>query len=263
MKAYAAQQSRSPAERDRLISEHVEVARRISLRIARRCPDWIAREDLMGAALLGLTEAANRYDASRNEPFLAFAEKRIRGAVLDELRRGDIMPRRARAMARKIGVIIRDLERTGATVTDEAVAQALGVTVEDYRNNLEQLVHAVLVASGRPALASPARGGAWEQALLELSPIAERTYRALVHETPELVRYLQAATTAGIPDRLRGEVNEMNFALARMMSARFPRSNTTRFPLSLVGSITLASASLVSMSLMRPSTKPCFSLAAS
>ena len=56
MKAYAAQLSRPSAERDRLISEHVEVARRISMRIARRCPDWIAREDLYGAALLGLTD---------------------------------------------------------------------------------------------------------------------------------------------------------------------------------------------------------------
>jgi RNA polymerase sigma factor for flagellar operon FliA len=146
MKAYAAQLSRPQAERDRLISEHVEVARRISMRVARRCPDWIAREDLMGAALLGLTEAANRYDASRNEPFIAFAEKRIRGAVLDELRRGDIMPRRARAMARKIGLIIRDLEKQNAFVTDEAVAEALGVTVEDYRNNLEQLVHVTVGA---------------------------------------------------------------------------------------------------------------------
>lgn len=146
MKAYAQQLSRPSAERDRLISEHVEVARRISLRVARRCPDWIAREDLMGAALLGLTEAANRYDASRNEPFLAFAEKRIRGAVLDELRRGDIMPRRARAMARKIGLIIRDLETSGKPVTDEAVAGVLGVPVEEYRENLEQLVHVTVGA---------------------------------------------------------------------------------------------------------------------
>ncbi len=146
MKAYAAQLSRTSTERDRLITEHVEVARRISMRVARRCPDWIARDDLMGAALLGLTEAANRYDSSRNEPFLAFAEKRIRGAVLDELRRGDIMPRRARAMARKIGNIIRELERHHSTVTDELVAKELGVSVEEYRTDLEGLVHVTVGA---------------------------------------------------------------------------------------------------------------------
>ena len=81
MKAYAAQSRRPNSERDRLISEHVDVARRISMRVARRCPDWIQREDLVAAGLLGLTEAADRYDSSRNEPFLSFAEKRIRGAV--------------------------------------------------------------------------------------------------------------------------------------------------------------------------------------
>ena len=130
MKAYAAQLKRSTAERDRLISEHIEIARRISMRMARRCPEWIAREDLVAAGMLGLTEAAERYDANRNEPFLAFAEKRIRGAVLDELRRGDIMPRRARQMARKIGATIQGASRwerngaAGETSTSRASAAA-------------------------------------------------------------------------------------------------------------------------------------------
>jgi len=56
------------------------------------------------------------------------------------------MPRRARAMARKIGNIIRELERGGATVTDEAVAKELGVSVEEYRNELEGLVHVTVGA---------------------------------------------------------------------------------------------------------------------
>jgi RNA polymerase sigma factor for flagellar operon FliA len=147
MKAYAEQLKRPSAERDRLISEHIEIARRISMRMARRCPDWIAREDLVAAGLLGLTEAAERYDSTRNEPFLAFAEKRIRGAVLDELRRGDIMPRRARQMARKIGATIQELEKLhGTSPSDEQVAAALGVTVEEYRNDLEHLVHVTVGA---------------------------------------------------------------------------------------------------------------------
>lgn len=147
MKAYAEQLKRPAAERDRLISEHVDIARRISMRMARRCPDWIAREDLVAAALLGLTEAAERYDSTRNEPFLSFAEKRIRGAVLDELRRGDIMPRRARQMARKIGSTIQQLEKsTGSAPTDEAVAAALGVTIDEYKTDLEQLVHVTVGA---------------------------------------------------------------------------------------------------------------------
>jgi RNA polymerase sigma factor for flagellar operon FliA len=142
MKAYAAQQRRANSERDRLIAEHLDVAQRIASRIARRCPTHVGRDDLHAAALLGLTEAAERYDSSREEPFIAFAEKRIRGAILDELRRGDIMPRRTRKLAREIGAMMVQLERQyGRPATDEEVAAALGVTLEEYKSELEQLVH--------------------------------------------------------------------------------------------------------------------------
>lgn len=95
----------------------------------------------MAAGLLGLTEAALRYDGNRAEPFLPFAEQRIRGAVLDELRRGDILPRRVRQAARKVAQTIRGLENAGQATTDEAVANTLGVTIEHYRNNLANLIH--------------------------------------------------------------------------------------------------------------------------
>ena len=109
--------------------------------MARRCPDWIAREDIVAAGLLGLIEAADRYDDTRQEPFLAFAEHRIRGAVLDELRRGDIMPRRVRQLARKIASAIRELEKDGSSPSDQRIADALGVSIETYRAGLSELVH--------------------------------------------------------------------------------------------------------------------------
>jgi phosphoenolpyruvate carboxylase len=62
------------------------------------------------------------------------------------------------------------------------------------RRHLEQLVHAVLVAAGRRPTGTPSRGGAWERAMNELSPLAERAYRALVHATRELPAYFYAAT---------------------------------------------------------------------
>lgn len=127
--------------RDRLIREHAEVARRIALRMARRCPDWISREDLVSAGMVGLIEAADRYDDSRQEPFISFAEHRIRGAILDELRRGDIMPRRVRQLARKITAAIKELEKTGETATDQRVADSLGVSLAEYRSGLSQLAH--------------------------------------------------------------------------------------------------------------------------
>src|SRR5215468_8765266 len=99
--------------RNQLIADHTSVARRIALKMARRCPDYIAREDLVAAGMLGLTEAADRYDDSRTEPFLSFAEHRIRGAILGELRRGDMLPRRVRQLARRIANTIRTLENKG------------------------------------------------------------------------------------------------------------------------------------------------------
>ena len=126
--------------RDQLIADHADIARRIALKMARRCPDWVTREDIVAAGMLGLTEAAARYDDSRTEPFLAFAELRIRGAVLDELRRGDLLPRRVRQSARKVANAIRELESAGETASDARVAMKLGVSLEHYRTRLANLV---------------------------------------------------------------------------------------------------------------------------
>jgi phosphoenolpyruvate carboxylase len=84
----------------------------------------------------------------------------------------------------------------GETVTNRYADPALA------RRHLEQLVHAVLVAASRRPVATPSRGGAWEQAMNDLAALAQRAYRGLVHERPELVRYLQAATPISEIDRL-------------------------------------------------------------
>src|ERR1051325_7045280 len=141
MQAFGTKSTRTTSARDRLIRDHADVARRIALRMARRCPDWISREDLVSAGMVDLIEAADRDDESRQEPFISFAEHRIRGAILDELRRGDIMPRRVRQLARKIASAIKELEKGGETASDQRVADALGVPVEQYRAGLSQLVH--------------------------------------------------------------------------------------------------------------------------
>jgi RNA polymerase sigma factor for flagellar operon FliA len=136
--------TRTTSNRDRLIRDHAPIARRIALRMARRCPEWVAREDLVSAGMVGLIEAADRYDDTRDEPFISFAEHRIRGAVLDELRRGDIMPRRVRQLARKISAAIKELEKSGEQASDQRIADALGVSLEHYRGGLSQLVHVEL-----------------------------------------------------------------------------------------------------------------------
>lgn len=125
--------------RDQLITENTELARRIAKRMARRCPGHVSCDDLVSAGMVGLIEAADRYDASRAEPFGAFAEHRIRGAIIDELRRSDIMPRRHRQAARRIANAIRVIENDGEIATEERVAEAIGVTVDRYRDGLVML----------------------------------------------------------------------------------------------------------------------------
>jgi RNA polymerase sigma factor for flagellar operon FliA len=157
MRAYAQQPAVNASERNKLIAEHVEMARRIALRVARRVPEWMSYDDLIASAMVGLTEAADRYDAARGEPFVGFAEKRIRGAVLDELRRGDIMPRRARQNARKVGQTIQALEKKlGRPPEDEEVAKALDIPVDEYRDDLEHLTHVAVVSISPTMVASHA-----------------------------------------------------------------------------------------------------------
>lgn len=161
MRAYARIPSPDDAIRERRILDHVDMARRIAMRVARRVPRWLSADDLVAAAMIGLTEAAERYDEARGEPFIAFAEKRIRGAVLDELRRGDVLSRRNRVTASRIGAVIRTLEhQLGRPPEDQEVADALSVTLDDYRNNLVMLTQLSFVEVGQavqPLLANEPR----------------------------------------------------------------------------------------------------------
>lgn len=182
MRAYARATSVRDEERERRIAEHIDLARRIALRVGRRVPDWLSQEDLVAAAMIGLAEAADRYDDSRGEPFVAFAERRIRGAVLDELRRGDLMPRRMRTTARRIGTTIRELEqRLGRPAEDEEIAKALDVPIEQYRDELEMLTHVRLVeldvddTSGAGAAESPSNPAA----MVERAELIERLRECL------------------------------------------------------------------------------------
>lgn len=138
MRAYVAVSAVDERERSRLITEHIEMARRIALRIARNTSLSSQKDDVVSVAMTGLVEAANRYEPTRGEPFGAFAQKRIRGAVLDELRRHDVLSRRTRHKVKEAGEVQRRIEhRTGRPAEDEEVAEQLGISLVDYHTDLE------------------------------------------------------------------------------------------------------------------------------
>lgn len=117
-----------------LINDHVTMARKMARRMAHRLPLSVSREDVESAALLGLTEAACRYDSAREETFRTFASKRVRGAVLDHLRRIDPLSRRGRHGVRRVAATTQRLEATlGRGVTESEIAAELGVSEDEVR----------------------------------------------------------------------------------------------------------------------------------
>jgi RNA polymerase sigma factor for flagellar operon FliA len=138
MNVPATNPSHSPA-RQRLITEHLPLARRIARKMGRRA-DPSVREDVESSAMLGLVEAANRYDFARLEPFAAFAYRRIQGAIIDGMRRSDILPRRARTLANRANRVKGELEqKLGRRPEDAEMAKHLEVSVGEYRDEIRML----------------------------------------------------------------------------------------------------------------------------
>ncbi len=215
-------------KRDQLIAAHVDMARRIALKVARRLPQHITREDLVSAAMIGLTEAADRYDSTRGEPFVGFATKRIRGAVLDELRRGDLMSRRARSSANKVGATIAELEtKLGRSPEDIEIAKALGVSEEEYRDNLSQIAHVSVVdLEGAPrsvpdGLPSPAEETEKRQLVTRLKEalhkIPERDALILSLYYVEDFHYLEIGEVLGVSESRVCQLHSR--AIARLRAA--------------------------------------------
>ncbi len=136
------------------------MARMMARKMARRLPSSVTWDELESAALLGLTEAACRYQANRAEPFMAFAAKRVRGAILDQLRRDDILTRRGRRLARSVSDVGAALENElGRPATDEEIGEASGLTADEVREGasalrrsraeaFDEVAHSMDVASG-------------------------------------------------------------------------------------------------------------------
>jgi RNA polymerase sigma factor for flagellar operon FliA len=121
------------AEREQLILHYLPLVKRIAGQMMISLPPSVEIDDLIGAGALGLIGVIGRFDPSLGLQFETFASPRIRGAILDELRRKDWFPKAARQKARLLEKTIAKLENEfGRTVTDEEVAQRLGVSLEEY-----------------------------------------------------------------------------------------------------------------------------------
>jgi len=133
-------------QRDRL-EEHLPLVRRQALALQVRLPASVELDDLIQAGMIGLLDALNRYDAAHGASFATFASQRIRGAMLDELRSRDWVPRSVRRNTRALDEAIRSLEqRHGRPPEEREIAAALDIGLEEYRHLLMDANGSQLVA---------------------------------------------------------------------------------------------------------------------
>ena len=127
-----AEATRSWEERDQEILRHLPLVHKVVERILSHLPPHVERDDLFNAGVIGLMDAIDRFDASRNNAFSTYAVLRIRGAVIDELRSRDWIPRGARARAKEYHQAVHDLtQELGSIPDDHHIAERLGISIAD------------------------------------------------------------------------------------------------------------------------------------
>ncbi len=119
---------------------HLPKVKYIADRIAAKLPPSVERDDLYGAGVVGLIDAVERFDSTRGVAFTTFAELRVRGAILDNLRSTDWASRTIRRRAREIQAAYAQLEQvTGRTVTEEEVAEHMKISLPELRESLQNI----------------------------------------------------------------------------------------------------------------------------
>ena len=121
-----------------LITQYSPLVKRIAYHIMSRLPPSVQVDDLIQAGMIGLLEASRNYDAGQGASFETYAGIRIRGAMLDEIRKGDWAPRSVHRKARQVAEAVRQIENsTGRDARDVEVAEVLGMSLKEYHKTLQ------------------------------------------------------------------------------------------------------------------------------
>lgn len=122
---------------DDLVTEHVELVNRIAHHLIARLPSSVDVNDLKQSGMVGLLEAANNFDASRGASFKTYAGIRIRGAMLDDIRKHDWTPRSVHHKYRQVTEAINAIEgETGQAACAEEISARVGISIDDYHKIL-------------------------------------------------------------------------------------------------------------------------------
>lgn len=161
--AYAAHRSRREA--NALVTRHAELVKRIAYHLAGRLPPSVDVADLIQAGMLGLLEAAANYTAHRGASFETYAGIRIRGAMIDALRKLDWAPRSVHRKARAVAAAMRDIEReTGRDARDAEIADRLGISLDEYHAIVQDAASCRLSSLDEVATEAPDRSDPFVEA---------------------------------------------------------------------------------------------------
>ena len=152
---------RGASDGDALVTRHAELVKRIAYHLAGRLPASVDVADLIQAGMLGLLEAAANYTANRGATFETYAGIRIRGAMIDALRKLDWAPRSVHRKARAVAAVMRDIEKeTGRDARDGEIAERLGVPLEEYHAIVQDAASCRLTSLDEVTAASAAADSA-------------------------------------------------------------------------------------------------------
>ena len=184
--------------RDRLILTYAPLVKYVAGRLGSGLPAHVDDEDLASYGLLGLIGAIERFDPTRDVKFETYALGRIKGAIIDELRSLDWVPRSVRSRARQIERTIAELEgKLGRAPSDEEIADKLGVTEEELDDDLFQISRTSIAALDELWTVS---GSGDQVSLIDtIEDTAEPSPTAALDETE--LREAMADAIAGLPER--------------------------------------------------------------
>ncbi|MFP4416468.1 MAG: FliA/WhiG family RNA polymerase sigma factor [Fibrobacterota bacterium] len=137
----------SKIAKDKLLIEYAHLVKYVSYRIAVNLPQSVDRDDLMSSGVLGLIKAVETFDPQRGFKFETYAGHKIRGAILDELRSLDWVPRSVRQKARDLQKVYFSLEnKLGRLPYDDEVCQELGISMKEYEDMLSDVTPATIIS---------------------------------------------------------------------------------------------------------------------
>ncbi|MDO6460419.1 RNA polymerase sigma factor FliA [Granulosicoccaceae sp. 1_MG-2023] len=151
MNAHAMYNAVENQDHDDLVVNNAKLVKRIAFHLMNRLPPSVQAEDLIQAGMIGLIDAARNYDPSQGASFETYAGIRVRGAMLDEIRRSDWTPRSVHRKSREAAEVIRRFEqRVGRDANDAEVAAELGISLQAYHQILTESTSAHIFSFDQP-----------------------------------------------------------------------------------------------------------------